>query len=240
MKRTIVYVDGFNLYYRALKPWNARWLDLEAFFHASLPQGHRLIQVKYFTAEVDPFLDSNAPVRQRIYLAAIRNHCNLVHTIKGQFAVYPISAYAIRPFGERFKRFFTKKNRPISDVNFHLNDRFPMQEGELGEKVHVWRPEEKGSDVNLAAHLVHDAWSKAADSFVICSVDSDLCGALKIVRDEVGVDVGLLVPEGSGTKALSQSVTWKATLKAEVAGRCQLPNQITSSTGSNIIKPASW
>jgi hypothetical protein len=177
VKRTIVYVDGFNLYYRALRPWNARWLDLETFFRESLPQDHQLIQVKYFTADVDPFLDSSAPIRQRIYLAAIRNHCSLVETIKGQFAVYPISAHVIRPFGERFRKFFTKKNRVISEVNFHLNERFPVSDGELGEKVHVWRPEEKGSDVNLAAHLVHDAWRKAADSFVICSVDSDLCGA---------------------------------------------------------------
>jgi hypothetical protein len=36
--RTIVYIDGFNLYYRALKGTSHKWLDIEAMSRAALPQ----------------------------------------------------------------------------------------------------------------------------------------------------------------------------------------------------------
>lgn len=37
MARTIVYVDGFNPYYRALKGTPHKWLDIEAMSCAALP-----------------------------------------------------------------------------------------------------------------------------------------------------------------------------------------------------------
>ena len=39
MARTIVYIDGFYLYYRALKGTALKWLDLVAMRHAALPAG---------------------------------------------------------------------------------------------------------------------------------------------------------------------------------------------------------
>jgi hypothetical protein len=36
--RAYVYVDGFNLYYRALKPNRCNWLDLDALARLYLPQ----------------------------------------------------------------------------------------------------------------------------------------------------------------------------------------------------------
>ena len=50
--RTFVYVDGFNLYYGALKgtPW--KWLDLPALFTKVLQPHHDILKVKYFTARV--------------------------------------------------------------------------------------------------------------------------------------------------------------------------------------------
>ena len=50
--RTFVYVDGFNLYYGALKgtPW--KWLDPVALLERVLQPNHRILTVKYFTARV--------------------------------------------------------------------------------------------------------------------------------------------------------------------------------------------
>ena len=50
--RTFVYVDGFNLYYGALRgtPW--KWLDLPALFAKVLQPRHDILKVKYFTARV--------------------------------------------------------------------------------------------------------------------------------------------------------------------------------------------
>ena len=50
--RTFVYVDGFNLYYGALRgtPW--KWLDPVALFEKVLQSQHDIVAVKYFTARV--------------------------------------------------------------------------------------------------------------------------------------------------------------------------------------------
>ena len=50
--RTVIYVDGFNLYYRALKGTRWKWLDLPALFEQVLKPHHDILAVKYFTAKV--------------------------------------------------------------------------------------------------------------------------------------------------------------------------------------------
>lgn len=67
---TIVYVDGFNLYYGALKGSSLKWLDLEAFCEATLPS-EDVVLVRYFTARVSGKVDHGAPQRQTTYLRAL-------------------------------------------------------------------------------------------------------------------------------------------------------------------------
>ena len=68
---TNVYVDGFNLYYGALRKTPHRWLDLEKLCSALLPN-NQIGQIKYFTALVSarPH-DPDQPVRQQTYLRAL-------------------------------------------------------------------------------------------------------------------------------------------------------------------------
>ena len=71
MTRTNVYVDGFNLYYGALKDTPYRWLDLGALCARLLPQD-RINRIRYFTAKVSARPDNpNAPQRQQVYLRAL-------------------------------------------------------------------------------------------------------------------------------------------------------------------------
>lgn len=51
--RTVVYVDGYNLYYGLLRKTTLKWLDLFALFrdHVLSPEVE-LIQVRYYTAPV--------------------------------------------------------------------------------------------------------------------------------------------------------------------------------------------
>ena len=51
------------------------------------------------------------------------------------------------------------------------------------KKIPIYKTEEKGSDVNLALHLLNDAWLNAFDCAVIVSNDSDLAPALKMVKE---------------------------------------------------------
>ena len=54
-KKTIVYIDGFNLYYGLLRFSRNKWLDVVAFAKSLLPRPneHEIMAVKYFTARVN-------------------------------------------------------------------------------------------------------------------------------------------------------------------------------------------
>jgi uncharacterized LabA/DUF88 family protein len=71
MNRTNVYVDGFNLFYGALKGSPYKWLDLEALCHHLLPKD-TINRIRYFTAKVSARPDDlQLPVRQDTYLRAL-------------------------------------------------------------------------------------------------------------------------------------------------------------------------
>jgi len=53
----------------------------------------------------------------------------------------------------------------------------------------VIKTEEKGTDVNIAAHLVHDAHEKQFEIAVVISNDSDLVEPIRIVTQELGFPV---------------------------------------------------
>ena len=98
MKRTVVYIDGFNLYYGLLRGTHSKWLDMIAFANALLPhpEEHEILSVKYFTARVnyDP-TDPSAQMRQFIYLAALAAYRPELKIIEGYYkrfrARYPFA-----------------------------------------------------------------------------------------------------------------------------------------------------
>jgi len=62
--RTYIYVDGFNLYYGALKGTPYKWLDLLTLFGLVLKPHHEILSIKYFTALVsESHRDPNKPIR---------------------------------------------------------------------------------------------------------------------------------------------------------------------------------
>jgi hypothetical protein len=70
--KTNVYVDGFNLYYGAVKGTPYRWLDLRALSQRILPE-NAIHRVRYFTALVDPRPDDpRQRQRQETYIRALR------------------------------------------------------------------------------------------------------------------------------------------------------------------------
>lgn len=63
-----VYIDGFNLYYRALRAPGKRWLNLRDLCAASLPQ-EEIHRIRYFTARVSARQPGDHdPQRQDVYL----------------------------------------------------------------------------------------------------------------------------------------------------------------------------
>ena len=70
--KTMVYVDGFNLYYRALKGTRYKWLDLQALCKAVLPAHCEIIGINYYTARVSSRVGSDAGKDQNTYLKALK------------------------------------------------------------------------------------------------------------------------------------------------------------------------
>jgi hypothetical protein len=139
--RTYVYVDGFNLYYGAVKDTKLKWLNLRQLCQLLLP-GLSIDKIKYFTARVSGRKeDPDKPTRQQIYLRALRTLPDL-EIIYGTFLSHDVFMPLAEPAlgGPRFAK--------------------------------VVRTEEKGSDVNIAAHLVNDAYKAAFDVAVLVTNDS--------------------------------------------------------------------
>lgn len=70
--RTNIYVDGFNLYYGALRGTPYKWLDIRRMCELLLPN-HTIARIKYFTARISARPDDpGQPLRQQTYLRALR------------------------------------------------------------------------------------------------------------------------------------------------------------------------
>lgn len=67
----------------------------------------------------------------------------------------------------------------------------------------VWKTEEKGSDVNLASHLLIDGFRAKYDLAVVISNDGDLKEPVHFVRHELNAPVGVLNPHQTHNWALS-------------------------------------
>src|SRR5206468_12438682 len=76
------------------------------------------------------------------------------------------------------------------------------------QRVFVDKTEEKGSDVNLAAHFLRDAFLKNFEIAVLVSNDSDLAEPVRIVRRELGLPVGILNPHQIHSDVLRKLATF--------------------------------
>jgi uncharacterized LabA/DUF88 family protein len=206
--RTYVYVDGFNLYYGALKetPW--KWLDLPALLGTLLQPHHDILTVKYFTARVSGTpADPSKPQRQDTYVRALLRHRPEVAVYFGHFLSHPVRLPLVRPTGNQ-------------------------------RTAEVMRTEEKGSDVNLAVHLLNDSWLNDYDCAIVVTNDSDVAEAMRLVKQHHGRRIGLVTP---GTRRPSRQLLKHADFARRIRPNAlrgsQLPDPIP---GTSIRKPGTW
>ena len=97
--------------------------------------------------------------------------------------------------------------------------------------------EEKGSDVNLASHLLNDAWNGLFDAAAVISNDTDLVTPVQIVAAEQGKTVFIVSPSGRVAFKLSQAASGVRHLRPKMLKGAQFPATIP---GTTISKPSSW
>ncbi len=205
---TVVYIDGFNFYYGAVRKTPHKWLDIIQMCEKLLPR-HQITKVKYFTARVSARpSDPDQPTRQQTYLRAL-NTFPRMEIIFGHFLTNKV--------------------------------RMPVANCPPNAQRYEWviKTEEKGSDVNLATHLVADGFHKRYQAAVLVTNDSDLAEAVRIVRSDLGLVVGILNPHQHPSRELLKHASFMKPIRAGVLASSQLPNPLTTAAG-DIHKPASW
>jgi uncharacterized LabA/DUF88 family protein len=105
--------------------------------------------------------------------------------------------------------------------------------------VRVLKTEEKGSDVNLATHLVSDGYKNDYEVAVVISNDSDLVEPVRLVTQELGLQVGILNPHIRRSRELSQYANFYKKIRPGVVGASQFPSTMQDAVGA-FHKPATW
>ena len=204
-----VYVDGFNLYYGAVKGTLFKWLDISKMVQLLLPK-NQVLKIKYFTALVNARpQDPDQPLRQQIYIRALRTIPNL-EIIRGHFLSHTV---------------WMALANPIPGQNPY---------------VEVIKTEEKGSDVNIATHLLYDGVKNAYGVAILISNDSDLVEPIKIVRNELHKAVIILNPNLLyPSQELKKSATFVKDIRQGVLTVSQFPSPMKDQNGT-FYKPPSW
>ena len=213
MKKTIIYIDGFNLYY-SLKKTAFKWLNLQKLSSVCLdPHKHEIVNIKYFTARVKGQLkDPSNTTRQNIYLRALRTIQNL-EIIFGRF-----------------------KERQVKGFLCHDKSKTPIRPKKL---VTISKWEEKESDVNVATHLIADGYQNKYECAVLISNDTDLISPLLHIKNNLKKFVIVISPHKSIHKDLKKLAHFSKTISPETLKKCQFPNKLKDSNGE-FLCPTKW
>jgi uncharacterized LabA/DUF88 family protein len=113
-KSSIIYIDGFNFYYGAIKNTKWKWLNLEKYFKL-LRQDDEIVTIKYFTA----LIDGSHRANQESYLLAL-NTLTKVEIILGKFKKRQVKCLVPKCTFPG-KRIFQMPEEKRTDVNIALN-----------------------------------------------------------------------------------------------------------------------
>jgi hypothetical protein len=232
------YIDGFNLYYggrslcgRGTAGW--RWLDVRSLVVSQLRwPGATLERVVYCNAATN----ASGYHDQDIYLRALQAAKSVDLIEYGTYVARVKQApLAVRASTQNGRPDLVHPQWPIvvqdADGN-PVNDAVFM--------VSYAHREEKGSDVNVASHLLVDVLSGAVDAAIVVSNDSDLKFPIRYARTHV--PVGVINPSDNYTAGALRGKPddgvgshWWGTLTADQFRSAQLPERVGA-----LSRPVGW
>jgi uncharacterized LabA/DUF88 family protein len=168
-------------------------------------------KVDYFTADIKVFPNDSGKGNRQQLFYRAISTLPNLRIIKGRYTVHP--------------------------VEMPLAAGFPFS----SKKVKVMKFEEKGSDVNLACHMLRDAYQpNSIKTIVVISNDSDLEEPIKICAQELDKYVYVLNPHTSSPSfELKQVATKFISIRKNLPRRCQFPTKMSDSNG-DFCKPQEW
>lgn len=242
--RVGVYIDGFNLYYgarslcgRSTSGW--RWLDLRQLC-AQLVHEHSgwdaaaVVRVVYCTARVSAASNQTGQRDQDVYLRALQARGSVDELALGNY----VSRVATAPLAVA-----DRKGRPVisrPQWPIMVKDASGADDASATFMASVARREEKGSDVNVASHLLLDVLERRIDAAVVISNDSDL--EFPIAQTRLRVPLGLVNPTPSyragklgGAVSDGVGAHWWHQLTAAEIRAAQMPSTVGRTT-----RPIGW
>lgn len=208
--RTRVYIDGYNLYYACLKRSPHKWLNIHDLVVRRLPQ-NQIDKVRYFTARVSARPhDPTQPQRQETYFRALAT---------------------VPEIEIHFGHFLTHE--------VGMPDATAWSAGNY-QSVRVIKTEEKGSDVNLATHLLMDAFDNLFDVAIVISNDSDLAEPMRLVKQRFGKTIGILCHRSTRVSGkLRPLADFVRSFHSGALATSQFPTQLNDANGT-FSKPPTW
>jgi hypothetical protein len=231
--RVGVYVDGYNLYYggrsscgRSTAGW--RWLDIRGLAKALIDErsdwpGAEIERVIYCTARVDSADNPSAHADQDVYLKALVA-TGSVNFIEFGYYVARVKSLPLALRDPNGRPRLVSPGWPVM-----IQDGNGAAVSDARFMVSVGHREEKGSDVNVASHLLLDVLSGDVEAALVISNDSDLRFPVQQARERV--PVGLVNPAPGQTAGALRGVPgtgagrhfWRK-LRADDFTRHQLPD----------------
>ena len=227
--RTAVYIDGYNLYYGRLRHTNYKWLNLVTLFESILKiqdPDSSLEAVKYFTA---PALARFAAHGHDSMIAQEHYHRALLARHPAKFSI-TLGTHSFDKNGTLLPTFI--QGQPF----------------DKSVKSHVWKLEEKKTDVNLAIAMYRDVAKGHYDQVIICSNDSDAEPVLAALKEDfpelvIGVVSPLKESETdirSVSVSLSSYANWtRKYIRDEELELAQLPIRVATRK-KPVGKPSHW
>lgn len=231
-----VLVDGFNLYKGLLERHPAyKWLNLLALSEKLMPETE-IVNLFYFTANVkERFHGDNAPRRQQTYLRVLENQG--IKVVRGKFRKDQDWLRSVNTSRTEFSAPALKPNLGLTQLAL---DRAATQAEPDYVKTHVYKMQEKGSDVNLASYLLREVFVEGAKNVLVITGDSDLVTPIKMAVD-FGASVRTAIPNGKQSfDALLGASTSVIRLGEQHLDNCALPRTFTTPSGRQISAPKEW
>lgn len=234
--RVGAYIDGLNLFYggrelcgRDRPGW--RWLDLRQLCERLLAerrdwgeQRPLLHRVVYCTAFIDGQINEAGRKKQGTYVRALRAHGSFDHLEEGKFVARTRSGF-LAAVGSRGRPVVTRSRWPVL-----VRDRRGRPVHDAHFMVSYLSLQEKGSDVNVATHLLKDVLGERVDAAIVISNDGDLRLPLQVAR--LAVPVGTVNPSNRTTagdlrgRGEGAGSHWWRKLTAEDFLSCQMPEVV--------------
>ena len=152
-----------------------------------------------------------------------------------------VSGTASDPDKPRRQNTYLEALQAHTDLAFHYGHYLDKQRTCFGCGNKWTDHEEKGTDVNIAARMVLDAFRDRFDTALLLSADGDLAGPIQTITEQFPPRrVVVAFPPMRHSAELEKVATASFNINRAKLSKSQLPEEVRKPDGPCLRRPASW